>query len=31
MQRGDDALDRIVEQDRADADLVAELEAVRRA
>ena len=27
MQRGDDALDRVVEQDRADADLHAELEA----
>ena len=29
VQRGDDALDRVVEQDRADADLHAELEAVR--
>ena len=29
VQRGDDALDRVVEQHRADADLDAELEAVR--
>ena len=28
MQRGDDALDRVVEQDGADADLHAELEAM---